>query len=57
MKRLIYFLLSILGIAAMGCDREGSDDMCMYGTPYVTYKFNARVINPEGKPIKSGWRF
>lgn len=52
MKRLIYFLLSILGIAAMGCDRDGGDDMCMYGTPYVTYKFNARVINPEGKPIK-----
>ena len=53
MKRLICFLLSILGFAAVGCDGDGWDDqMVMYGTPITSYKFNARVVDPEGNPIK-----
>ena len=55
MKRLIYFLLSILGFAAAGCDNAGCDNneqMCMYGVPSAKYVVNARVVDPEGNPIK-----
>ena len=54
MKRLIYFLLSILGFAAAGCDNAGCDNdeqMCMYGVPSAKYVVNARVVDPEGNPI------
>ena len=50
MKRLIYFLLSILGFGAVSCD--GSNDVCMYGVPTAKYVVNARVVDPEGNPIK-----
>ncbi len=50
MKRLIYFLLSILGFAAAGCDNN--EQMCMYGVPSAKFVVNARVVDPEGNPIK-----
>lgn len=50
MKRLIYFLLSLLGFGAVSCD--GSNDVCMYGVPTAKYVVNARVVDPEGNPIK-----
>ena len=48
MKRLIYLLLSILGFAAVGCEGQ----VCMYGVPTATYEVKARVVDPEGNPIK-----
>ena len=50
MKRLIYLLLSILGFAGVSCEEQGQ--VCMYGVPMATYEVKARVVDPEGNPIK-----
>ncbi|MBO5716889.1 MAG: radical SAM-associated putative lipoprotein [Alistipes sp.] len=52
MKRLIYFLITALGFGAMfGC--EGIDSpVPEYGAPYTEFKVKARVVDPEGNPIK-----
>ena len=55
MKRLIYFLLSLLGFTAQGCDgidNPFDDPVAMYGCPYANFTLSARVVTEEGEPIK-----
>ena len=54
MKRLIYFLLTLLGFGAVSCEESGLGDggnLNEYGTPYASYRINARVVDSEGNPI------
>lgn len=51
MKRLIYFLLALLGFGSTGCE-ETSDARVEYGTPHVLFSLKARVINEAGDPIQ-----
>lgn len=55
MKRLIYFLLTLLGFGAVSCEESGlggGGNLDAYGTPYVSYRITARVVNSEGVPIQ-----
>ena len=47
MKRLIYFLLTLLGFGAVSCDRT----MVEYGSPMADYHVSARVVDSEGNSI------
>ena len=66
MRKLIYFLMTLLGFgaAAVSCENvdAGKDSPAPeYGVPYVVYRVSARVVDGEGTPIKgialmhSGW--
>ena len=46
MKKLLYFLLALLGISATGCMRVE------YGSPHVNFNLKARVVDEAGKPIE-----
>ena len=50
MKRLIYLLLSLLGLPLASCENWGL--VGEYGTPYVNFSVKARVVDEEGDPIK-----
>ncbi|MBR4964163.1 MAG: radical SAM-associated putative lipoprotein [Alistipes sp.] len=50
MKRLLYFILSLLGFGAASC--EHFIPACEYGTPHVSFSLKARVIDQEGNPIQ-----
>lgn len=57
MKRLIYFLMALLGFGASGCSYntpiDGDDDVVAeYGCPHVTFQLSARVVDEAGAPIK-----
>jgi putative lipoprotein (rSAM/lipoprotein system) len=45
MKKLIYFLLALLGIS---CDVG----MVMYGSPHISFSLKARVVDEAGNPIQ-----
>ena len=52
MKRLIHFLLVLLGfgVVATSCEEERE---VMYGrTPWAKYHISARVVDTEGNPIE-----
>lgn len=51
MKRLIYLLLSLLGLPLASCEPAGLVDA--YGTPYATFEPKDRVAEEEVKPVKS----
>lgn len=54
-NKLIYLLLSLLGLATACGDKDKDDDggtICMYGTPTVTFSVKGRVTDPAGKPIE-----
>lgn len=50
MKRLIYFLMTLLGFGAIGCD--SGMGMVEYGCPNVNFRVTARVVDEAGKPIE-----
>lgn len=59
MKRLIYFLMALLGFGASGCSVAFEDNLpfdddavCEYGCPHVTFNISARVVDEAGTPIK-----
>lgn len=58
MKRLINFLMVLLGFGASGCsallDESTFDDdvVAEYGCPHVIFHLSARVVDEEGTPIK-----
>lgn len=58
MKRLIYFLMTLLGFGSAGCsalleDNPFDDDVVAeYGCPHVLFHLSARVVDEEGTPIK-----
>ncbi len=45
MKRLIYFLLGLLGVTTTSCRVE-------YGAPHVDFRLTARVVDEQGTPIQ-----
>lgn len=51
MKRLIYFLMALLGFGSVGCESE-SYGVAEYGVPMVNYQVKTRVVDSEGNPIK-----
>ena len=51
MKRLIYFLMALLGFGSAGCEPE-SYGVAEYGVPMVNYQLKTRVVDSEGNPIK-----
>ncbi len=51
MKRLIYFLMALLGFGSVGCEPE-SYGVAEYGVPMVNYQVKTRVVDSEGNPIK-----
>ena len=50
MRRLIIFLLGLLGFTAVSCDN--TENLNAYGTPYVSFTLKARVVDEAGNPIK-----
>ena len=46
MKKLIYFMLVLLGVGFMSCDKEEEH------TPYYVMYFTARVVDEAGEPIQ-----
>lgn len=47
MKRILNYLLGLMGIGAAGCI-----PVAMYGTPHVEFSLSARVIDEAGNPIQ-----
>lgn len=47
MKKLIYFLLALLGVSC-----EGFFGACEYGTLHVSFSLKARVVDEAGEPIQ-----
>lgn len=58
MKRLIYFLMALLGFGASGCAStthnpfDDDDMVAEYGCPHVVFHLSARVVDAAGTPIK-----
>lgn len=64
MKKLLSnsfrWILALLGIGAVSCDREGNflrpgrggDVVCMYGVPTAEYCVKGRVVDELQKPLK-----
>jgi putative lipoprotein (rSAM/lipoprotein system) len=52
MKRLIYFLLTLLGFGAWSCNSDWGDVVAEYGCPNMTFSLKARVVDEAGKPIE-----
>ncbi len=51
-NRLIYAILSLLGLTtACSKDDKGGVD-CMYGTPIATFSVKGNVTDTDGRPIK-----
>lgn len=51
MKRLICFLLGLLGFGVSGCEKV-FDAPAEYGCPYINFRLSARVVDSEGNPIQ-----
>lgn len=47
MKRILNYLLGLLGVGAASCI-----PVAMYGTPHVEFSLSARVIDEAGNPIQ-----
>lgn len=59
MKRLIYFLMALLGFGVSGCDDIFGDNppvdddvAAEYGVPHVVFRVSARVVDEAGTPIE-----
>lgn len=50
MKRLLLFLLTLLGFSSAGC--EHFVGACEYGVPHVSFNLKARVVDEKGNPIQ-----
>ena len=58
MKRLLYFVMALLGFGVSCNGDEGSpfnpggDEVPMYGALYIEFHLSARVVDQQGTPIK-----
>ena len=52
MKRLIYFLMALLGFGAVSCDSVDFGVAAEYGCPHVKFCLKARVVDQDGTPIQ-----
>ena len=48
MKKLIYFLMALMGFGAAGCEESAAE----YGCPNVNFRVTARVVDEAGEPIE-----
>lgn len=48
MKKLIYFLMALVGFGAAGCEESAAE----YGCPNVNFRVTARVVDEAGEPIE-----
>uniref|UniRef100_UPI00405697F1 radical SAM-associated putative lipoprotein n=1 Tax=Alistipes sp. TaxID=1872444 RepID=UPI00405697F1 len=52
MRRLLYFLMAMLGFGAVSCEElEGGGNLDAYGTPYSVFRVSLRVVDGERNPI------
>lgn len=49
MKKLIYFLMALVGFGAAGCEEFVAAE---YGCPNVNFRATARVVDEAGEPIE-----
>ena len=52
MKRLIYFLMTLMGFGFTNCEDNPFAQEDAYGCPYVTFQMTARVVDEAGNPIE-----
>lgn len=54
MKRLIYFLMALLGFGLTSCEDGAKDHFGVveYGSPHVNFSLKARVVDQVGTPIQ-----
>ena len=50
MKRLLLFLLTLLGFSSAGCEEHFG--VCEYGVPTASFSLKARVVDEAGNPIQ-----
>lgn len=50
MKRILLFLLTLLGFGSTGCEHFIA--AAEYGTPHVSFNLKARVVDENGNPIQ-----
>ena len=52
MKKLIYFLMTLMGFGFTNCEDNPFAQEDAYGCPYVTFRMTARVVDEAGNPIE-----
>lgn len=52
MKRIIYLLLSLLGVSCDAVDDILNIGALEYGTPHVKFELKANVVDEQGNPIQ-----
>ena len=51
-NKLIYAILSLLGLATACSKNHDEGDVCMYGTPTVSFSVKGHVTDEKGQPIE-----
>lgn len=51
-NKLIYAILSLLGLATACSKHHDGEDICMYGTPFMTFSTKGHVADEKGQPIE-----
>lgn len=52
MKKLIYFLMTLVGFGFTSCEDNPFAQEDAYGCPYVRFRMTARVVDEAGEPIE-----
>ena len=52
MKKLIYFLMTLMGFGFTNCEDNPFAQEDAYGCPYTTFRMTARVVDEAGNPIE-----
>lgn len=52
MKKLIYFLMTLMGFGFTNCEDNPFAQVDAYGCPYLTFRMTARVVDEAGNPIE-----
>ena len=51
-NKLIYAVLSLLGLATACSKHDDGEEVCMYGTPTATFSVKGHVTDEKGQPIE-----
>lgn len=52
MKKLVLFLLTLLGFSTVYSQNEENRPMMKYGVPRATFHLKGKVTNAQGRPVK-----
>jgi len=52
MKKIVLFLLTLLGFSSVYSQNEESRPLMKYGVPHATFQIKGKVVNALGRPIK-----